>query len=392
LPQEQSECEDRQQQHILVVEHHEAIGEGSVKSVQPPEACLVTQSRLLGIAGDLLARSGSEPNEADIVARHLVDSDLVGYHSHGVRLLPVYMRTLEAGWLKPNATLTLLSDEGSLLAFDGGLGYGRRVVGAALDAAVSRCRSLGISIFSVANAHHIGRAGAYGEIAAEAGLISIYFCNSVGHEPLVAAFGGRNARFSTNPMCFAIPTPCENEYFLLDVASSRTSYFKTLDLAAQGKAAPEGMLLDAQGRPTTDPHVLMGQPRGALLPFGDHKGYGLAVFSELLAIALSGGRSICTHPARDVSITNIVGILVDPSRFPGSERYTEEARTFLDYIRASTPSDDDRPVVIPGERLRAARRRGLRDGINLAKHTIDALIDEGSRFGLNLSIDDFRDR
>jgi len=357
--------------------------------VRSLEARIVMPEKLLQITTDLFARSGSDPDEAALVARHLVDSDLAGYHSHGVRLLPVYMRTLEAGWLKPNTNASLLADNGSILAFDGGLGYGRRVVGTALDAALARCRSLGVSIFSVSNAHHIGRAGAYGEIAAEAGLVSIYFCNSVGHEPLVAAFGGRNARLSTNPMCFAIPTLDENHYFLLDIASSRTSYFKTLDCAALGKSVPEGMLLDAEGRPTTDPHVLVENPRGALLPFGDHKGYGLAVFSELIALALSGGQSICTHAAPGVSITNLVGILIDPARFPGARRYVQEVRSYIDYLKASKPLQEDRPVVIPGERLRATREMCRRNGVAIAQHTIDALVKEGATLGLNLSADDF---
>lgn len=357
--------------------------------MHPPEARLVMPDRLVRIAANLLTRAGSDQDEANLVALHLADSDFVGYHSHGVRLLPVYMRSLEAGWLKPNTSAKLLADNGSILAFDGGLGYGRRVVGTALDAAIARCQSLGVSIFSVSNAHHIGRAGAYGEIAAEAGLVSINFCNSVGHEPLVTAFGGQNARISTNPMCFAIPTLDEDDYFLLDIASSRTSYFKTVDCAALGKPVPEGMLLDGEGRPTTDPNVLLRSPRGAMLPFGDHKGYGLAVFSELLAIALSGGRSICTHTARDVSITNIVGILIDPSRFPGALQYAEEARTYIKYLKASKPLRDDRPVVIPGERLRAARKLSWSQGVRIPQHTIDALVGEGMRLGLGLSAGDF---
>ena len=360
-------------------------------TVRLPEARLVMPDKLVHIAADLLTRSGSDPDEANLVARHLVDSDVVGYHSHGVRLLPVYMRTLEAGWLKPNTGAELLADNGSVLAFDGGLGYGRRVVGTAVEAAIARCRSLGVSIFSVSNAHHVGRLGAYGEIAAEAGLISIYFCNSVGHHPIVAPFGGQNARLSTNPMCFAIPTLDEDRYFLLDIASSRTSYFKTLDSAALGKLVPEGMLLDAEGHPTTDPNVLLRSPPGALLPFGDHKGYGLAVFSELLAIALSGGRSICTHTARGVSITNVAGILIDPSKFPGALRYAEEARSYIKYLKASKPSQNDRPVAIPGERLHAARILSWLEGVRITRHTIDALVDESARLGLRLSAVDFED-
>jgi len=345
--------------------------------------------RLTEIIAELLSQAGSVADEALVVSRHLVDSDLVGYHSHGVRLLPVYMRHLEAGWLRPNTEPRTLQNKGSLLAFDGGLGYGRRVMDKAMEAAIAKCRTLGTSIIAVSNAHHIGRVGTYGEIAANAGFVSLFFCNSVGHHPIVAPFGGRHAKLSTNPMCFAMPATAQENLFLLDIASSRTSYFKTLDVAARGEPTAEGMLLDSKGCATTDPAVLMQTPPGALLPFGDHKGFGLAVFSELLAVALSGGKTICSHTVENTSITNVVGILIDPAAFPGATGYAEEALTYINYLKATEPQDACSPVVIPGERLRRSRAESQDVGVPISTITLGALIEEAQKLGLRLSENDF---
>ena len=67
----------------------------------------------------------------------------------------------------------------------------------------------------------------------------------------------------------------------------------------QGKTAAAGLHHRREGRPNQDPATFYGPPEGALLPMGGqiggHKGYGLSVFCEIFAGALSGGR----RPSRE---------------------------------------------------------------------------------------------
>ncbi len=74
--------------------------------------------------------------------------------------------------------------------FDGQRGYGRRVAGEAMAMAIERCRQAGVVVLTLANAHHIGRVGAYGEMASAAGLVSMHFVNVTDHAGLVAPFRG----------------------------------------------------------------------------------------------------------------------------------------------------------------------------------------------------------
>src|SRR5207247_2251825 len=114
----------------------------------------------------------------------------------------------------------LVKDDGAILMFDGARGYGRCVAGEAMAAAITRCRQTGVVAMTLANAHHVGRVGAYGELACAAGLVSLHFVNVADHRGLVAPFRGSDGRFSTNPVCIALPGTDRQPPLLLDMATS----------------------------------------------------------------------------------------------------------------------------------------------------------------------------
>jgi len=171
----------------------------------------------------------------------------------------------------------------------------------AMEAAIERCASTGVTLMTLRSAHHVGRVGTYGEQSLDAGFVSIHFVNVQDHPPLMAPFRGSDARFGTNPICVAIPgTEC-TEPILLDMATSKIALGKARVAMNKGQALPDGELIDHRGKPTDDPRVMFAESeRGALLPIGAHKGYGLALACELLAGVLSGGgtrASKSTRPA-----------------------------------------------------------------------------------------------
>ena len=139
------------------------------------------------------------------MAGHLVDANLAGHDSHGVSLIPHYVRHLKEGLVVPNTTAKVVKDDGPFLMFDGQRGFGRRMAGEAMAAAIARTRETGVAVMTLANSHHIGRVGAYGELASAAGLVSIHFVNVADHGGLVAPFRGTDSRFSTNPVCIGMP-------------------------------------------------------------------------------------------------------------------------------------------------------------------------------------------
>ena len=137
--------------------------------------------------------------------------------------------------------------------------------------------------------------------------------NVHGHKSLVAPFGGAEPRFTTNPYCTAVPRKGK-EPIVLDFATSQVAMGKVRVANNKKVQMEEGLLIDAAGKPTTDPGVMYNPPYGAILPFGLHKGGGLAVICDLLAGALTGGR---THSPRTIKdgtdiINNMLSIIIDP--------------------------------------------------------------------------------
>ncbi len=345
---------------------------------------LIPADALQRVAEAVLRRAGSEPEEARVVAEHLVRANLAGHDSHGVGMIPYYVRFVRQGLLRPNTPARLLGDEGPILRFDGGRGYGQRVAREAIAAGIERCRTLGVSVVTLRHAHHVGRVGTYGEQAAQAGLVSIHWVNVQDHPPLMAPFRGSDARFGTNPICVTIPRPGRAGPVLLDMATSRIALGKVRVRMNKGEPVPEGHLIDHRGRPTRDPRVMFrDERRGALLPIGEHKGYGLALAAELLAGVLSGGGTIQPAiPRKGLIVNNMLSILLDPGRFGDPEWMQAEIDAMVAYAKASPPANPDEPVLVAGEpeRLAAARRR--EQGIPVDPTTWEEILDAGESVGL----------
>src|SRR6266849_2093838 len=203
-----------------------------------------TADQLRRLTSQILRTGGSAGAEADLVADHLVLANLFGHDSHGVGMVPAYVRHLQAGLVVPNTRAKVVKDDGGLLMFDGARGYGRCVAGEAMAAAIARCRETGVVALTLANAHHIGRVGAYGELASGAGLVSLHFVNVTDHRATVAPHRGTDARFVTNPICIALPATDRQPAILLDMATSQVAMGKIRVARNEGKPAPEGSLID----------------------------------------------------------------------------------------------------------------------------------------------------
>jgi uncharacterized oxidoreductase len=343
----------------------------------------IPSDRLRRLTATILARGGSEPAEADLVAAHLVDANLAGHDSHGVGLMPHYVRHLKEGLVVPNTSVKVLKDDGAFLMFDGQRGFGRRVAGEAMAAAMERTRETGVVVVTLANSHHVGRVGTYGEMACAAGLVSLHFVNVADHKGLVAPFRGSDSRFSTNPVCIGMPGTATQPPLLLDMATSGVAMGKVAVAKRAGKRLPAGNLIDAQGAPTTDPEVMYREPRGSLLPFGAHKGFALAVLTELLAGAMSGGGTIQPeNPRRGGIVNNMFSVLVDPARLAGVEWMRREIDGFVGYVKGSPPTDSGSPVLVPGDPERLSRAERRRDGIPLDAGTWSQLLEAGETMGL----------
>ena len=341
----------------------------------------------------VLIGAGSLRAEADQVAANLVMANLSGHDSHGVGMLPRYIDAVLEGGLKPNSSVKVQLDAGSLLTLDGQRGYGQIVGVQAMEMAIQRASELGSCILALGQSHHLGRIGHFAEMAVAKGLVSIHFVNVLSR-PVVAPWGGGDGRFGTNPCCIGVPM-AGREPFVLDFATSRVAQGKMRVAHNEGKQVPDGYLIDQNGQPTNDPGVVVvpqsngsgaGGLFGALMPFGEHKGYGMAIACELLGGALTGSGT--WHRPADSTrsvINGMLAILIDPKRLGTQDAFESETLAFVDWLRQSPPAPGFDAVRIAGEPEREARKVRERDGIAIDGHTWAEIIAAGKKVGVEMS-------
>lgn len=330
---------------------------------------------------------GSSVQEAETVANNLVMANLSGHDSHGVGMLPRYVDAVLEGGLTPNALVQTVLDIGSMLTLNGQRGFGQVVGEQAMALGMARAKTHGSCIMALADAHHLGRIGHFAEMAVAEGLVSLHFVN-VKSRPVVAAWGGTDGRFGTNPCCIGIPL-AGRAPFILDFATSRVAQGKMRVAHNQGLEVAPGLLIDERGQPTTRPGVVVvpqaGGLFGALMPFGEHKGYGLAVACELLGGALTGGGTWHqpTNTKRAV-VNSMLTILIDPVRLGTQDAFETDAMAFVEWLQQSPPAQGLDAVQIAGEPERKARQLRERDGIEIDQMTWQEIQAAASRMGVTL--------
>ena len=234
---------------------------------------------------------GVPPGDAAIAAKALVAADLRGVDTHGViRFSPNawYVKWLSEGSMTARPKVRVISESATTALIDGDRGMGMVIGHRAMEMAIEKAKSAGVAMIGVRNSRHYGMSAYYGMMALAHDMIGIAMTNA--SRQVVPTFG-RDARFGTNPMCFAVPADKELP-FVLDMATTTAAAGK-LELAARlGKAIPGGWALDENATQTTDPR--MAQKARRLLPLGgtresgSHKGYGLAILVEILCGVLTG--------------------------------------------------------------------------------------------------------
>jgi hydroxycarboxylate dehydrogenase B len=348
---------------------------------QPGAAVRCRADALTAAIQAITEHGGSTTDEARLVATNLVEANLRGHDSHGVGMVPRYIDSLVEGGLTINQKIEIRLDNGALLALDGGQGYGQSIGRQAMALGIERARAHGFALVALANSHHLGRIGHWAEQVVGAGLISIHFVNVIAR-PIVAPFGGRDARFGTNPVTIGMPV-AGREPFILDFATARIAQGKIRVAHNKGQSLAPGILLDDAGEPTTDPRYAVIEPLGAITTFGEHKGYGLAIACELLAGALTGAltQRTANTGARQV-LNGMLTIIVDPAGLGTADHFASEARAFVDWLLAARPQAGVDAVLLAGDPERATRASRLARGIDVDPTTWAELRAAAGKVGL----------
>jgi uncharacterized oxidoreductase len=302
------------------------------------------------IVVEVLEAYGSAPENAAVVADHLVTSDLSGVRSHGFIRLPQYVAEILNGETDPVARPVRRSAGPGRTELDAARSFGQVAGVEAADLAEAAAKATGLGLVTVHEAGHTGRIGAYAEQLGERGCLAVVVCSGARMGHRVAPFGGREARLATNPIAFGIPSSSDPIVGDFSTAVAPEGVIRVL--RNLGMPAPDGTLLGPDGLPTTDPSVLYEDPPGTILPLGGmqlgHRGFGLGLLVEALATLLA--RDETDDEQRKGSNLAVLAISVDAEFASRTDR-------LIEYARSAEPIDPAVPVMLPGEREYRMRRQ-----------------------------------
>ncbi len=329
------------------------------------------------IAFHLLVAAGAPQEHSQIVAEHLMDNNLAGHDSHGIIRIIQYLRQIKEGVIIPQARPEITYESAGTAQVDGHYGFGQVAAKFSTELAIKKAKENGVSCVAVRNLGHIGRLGAYTEMAARQGCAAILFCGTGGLVPYQAPFGGTQRKLGTNPIAIAFPGLGE-EIFSSDFATSVCAEGKIRVHLARGAKLPEGWILNKDGQPSNDPKDFY--EGGTILPLGGsvgHKGYCLAFMTDLLASVLSAN-GFPGKPNKQFSNGSLI-IAIHIEKFIPLTTAQTEASLMANFIKDTPIAADFTQVFYPGEKEALSREVRRKKGIEVEEETwkqIKNLVDQ----------------
>jgi len=330
--------------------------------------------------------TGLSPSDAETGADVLVTTDAWGVFTHGTKSLAGYLRRLQAGGLRATGRPAVVAERPSWAIMDGGSALGMVTSTSAMECAVAKAKSTGIAYVGVRNSCHFGAAGYYAWLAARQGLIGITLAND---RPSVTAPGARGAMLGSNPLAYAVPAS-RHRPILLDIATSTVAGGKVAAARARGERIPPDWLVNADGRPSTDPADFY--KGGALAPMAGHKGYGIALLAEVLAGVLAGAAlrfSVGSWIESDPALATGHGgafLAIDPGMGGPASEFPRRIDLLIDELHAAPKAAGATRIYVPGEREWEHYDASIARGIEFPPDVLDSLEGAARLSGQDLKI------
>jgi LDH2 family malate/lactate/ureidoglycolate dehydrogenase len=332
----------------------------------------------------ILDQLGAKPKHSNRWSEILVETSLLGIDSHGIRMLPRYIKHMEGGGIDLLTEPVVINDTDACVTMDGQAGLGHIAADHATDKAIEKAEQHGISCVTVKNCNHVGACEIYARKVAIENFIGI--CGAVSI-PGMAPWGGKTAQIGLNPI--AISAPVDNKHpFVIDIATTMTSMGKVTRAADQKQTIPDNWALDADGFPTTDPQKAI---HGSLLPIGDYKGYGLAMGIEILTAMLSGGAlspqiNSWIHQTKESMGVNFTMIAIDISKFQDPDIFKNRMLDWINLLINSPKREGVDRIYYSGEIEGEMYDQRIKSGIPIDNQTAKIFTDLADRFKIKQPI------
>jgi LDH2 family malate/lactate/ureidoglycolate dehydrogenase len=326
---------------------------------------VIPHPQLEQLVTGIFTELGASIDDASTVAEKLVEADLMGLPSHGVLRVSQYVKDIQAGRIVPGAEIVVTDSSATNAMLDGQWNFGQVGGSQAANVAIEKALSTGAGCAVLRRCCHVGRLGAYVEMAARRNCVALACGGAAGEGHWVAPFGGRQGRLGTNPLAFGAPT--ESDPIVVDFATSSLPEGKVRFLRETGQMLPEMTLVNERGEYSTNPSDLYasdGTAAGAILPFGGplgYKSYGISLMVQMLSCLL--GAPAWAEGNEYTGSNNLFILALRIESFMSPDEFRRQAEEMAAYVTSSKPSVASTGVKLPGElefeMMRERRRSGI---------------------------------
>jgi len=324
---------------------------------------------------------------AKIISDTLIDNDLRGVYSHGIMRFPTLVRNIERKKINPKAEINIVKDFKSTALIDGNNGIGQLISCKAMDIAIKKAKFYGVSAVGVFHSNHSNSMATYCMKALKKDMIGFYM--STGSSNIMAPYGGYDAKLGNNPFGIAIPTGSMWKFpIVLDMAcSKRAMGWIMLALKEGWKNIPKNFALDDRGNPTTDPKEAYN---GTLLPFGEYKGYSIAIIVGVLGSVLTSaaiGEDFNNLDEESMSEQNIGHFMgaIDIGKFIQIDDFKKRIDKFIMYLKSSRKLKNVKKIYVPGEKEYETYEENIIKGIPIAPVTLESIKEVANNYSIKIN-------
>lgn len=305
----------------------------------------------------VLLKNGFTREKAESCAKIFTQNSCDGVYSHGLNRFPSFLRAVQKGYIDVNAQPEKIESFGAMERWDGHYGPGILNASFAMSHAMDIARENGMGCVAIKNTNHWMRGATYGWQAADAGFVAICWTTAI---PSMPPWGAIEPKLGNNPIVLAIPR--KEGHIVLDMALSQFSYGKLQTYQLNNKMLPIEGGYDKEGHLTCDPTKI--QESKLALPIGHWKGAGLSLLLDLIAMILTGGRSVYElgKQEEEHGISQVF-IAFDLSKLPDQSLLHQRVNDVIQDFHSAVLTGESGKIRYPGEGTLKTRKENMERGI-----------------------------
>ena len=346
--------------------------------VPTDDQVLVAEESLHRTVTEFFVKMGETPEDANIAADTLVNADLRGVESHVVsNMLRHYHTQYKNKEITAHANWKIVREKQGTANINADRGLVIIIGHHAMQIAIDKAKQVGIGAVTVYNSGHSGAIGHHAMQAVKNDMVGLV--TTAAGKQVVPTFASVGL-LGTNPIALAAPTRNEAP-FLFDAATCSVAGNK-IELARRiGSKLEPGWIANSEGVPIMEPVYVPEYPDGVplhILPLGgtreqgSHKGYGLAMVTEILSSILAGSiPSMLASQSGEGAMHKHHFIAYNIEAFTSLDLFKDNMDRMLKMIIETKPAPGHERVIYPGLIEDEEEKIRRENGIPLHKEVIE---------------------